>query len=136
MPGKFDLSSRSIQFEGMSIGAIKRDGDRVEILVDHAIIVKHMDDAQSDTRWYGQGRLAIDDLYESPDELPAFPATLDSADIRDNQMTYRGEISIPFDFHGNVGIILHINSHQSPLRFFGESMSFNLSGHEKYIEHI
>lgn len=95
-----------------------------------------MDDAQSDTRWYGRGCLTIDDLFRNPDELPTFPATLDSADIRDNQTTYRGEVSIPFEFHGNVGIILHVHGHRSPLKFFGESMSFNLSEHEKYIEHI
>ncbi|MEE8366506.1 MAG: hypothetical protein V3R76_12015 [Gammaproteobacteria bacterium] len=130
------MSVRSMQFEGMTIGAIKRDGNRVEILVEHAIIVKNMDDAQSDTRWYGRGCLTIDDLFRNPDELPTFPATLDSADIRDNQMTYRGEISIPFEFHGNVGIILYVNGHRPPLKFFGESMSFNLSEHEKYIEHI
>ncbi len=125
-----------MQFKGMTVGAIERDESRVKIFVEHAIIVKNMDDAESDTRWYGQGHLAIDDLYQIPDELPAFPATLDSADIRDNQMTYRGEVSIPFEYHGNVGIVLHVNGHPSPLIFFGESMSFNLSGHEKYIEHI
>jgi len=51
-------------------------------------------------------------------------------------MTYRGEIGIPFKFHGNVGIILRLNGYESPLKFFGESMSFKLSEHEKYIEHI
>ena len=130
------MSVRSMQFEDMIIGAIKRARNRFEIFVEAAIIIKNLDDADRDTRWYGRGHLAIDDLFQYPDELSAFPATLDSAEFKDNQMTYQGEISIPFEFHGNVGIILYINGHQTPLRFFGESMSFTLSGHEKYIEHI
>lgn len=125
-----------MQFRDMIIGGIDHDGYRVEILVDHAIIIKDMYGAERDTRWYGQGRLTISDLYQSPNQLPTFPTSLVNADIKDNQMTYRGEISIPFEFHGNVGIVLHFIDDLSPLNFFGEYMTFNLTGHEKYIEHI
>jgi len=125
-----------MQFAGMTIGAIDLGGDRAEIRVDHTIIITNLDGAERDTRWYGRGCLTISDLYQSPDELPTFPVTLASADIRDNQMTYRGEINIPFEFHGNVGVILHFADDQPPLKFFGEYLSFSLSEHEKYIEHI
>ena len=133
---KAGVSVRSMQFQGMTISAIDHDSNRAEILVDRAIIVKDMDGAEQDTRWHGKGRLTIDNLYQSPEQLPNFPITLSNADIRDNQMTYRGEISIPFEFHGNVGIVLHFSGDRSPLRFFGASMAFNLTEHEKYIEHI
>ena len=125
-----------MQFQGMTISLIDHDSKRAEILVDRTIIIKDMDGAESDTRWHGKGRLTIENLYQSPDQLPTFPITLSNADIKDNQMTYRGEVSIPFDFHVNVGITLHFCGDQSPLKFFGEYMAFNLTEHEKYIEHI
>ena len=125
-----------MQFPGMKISHIDSDGDTASIEINYAIIIKNMDDAEQDTRWYGKGLIKISDLVIDSDELPEFPATVKSADIKDNQITYRDESVIPIKSHGNVGITLHFENFDSPVKFIGERMDFDLSGHEKYIEHI
>ena len=120
----------------MTLGAINISEGQAEIQVDRGIIIRKLDGADRDTRWYGRGRLTINELIELPQQFPTFPVTLSSADIKDNQMIFRGEINIPFEFYGNVGITLHLGADQPPLEFSGEYMAFKLSEHEKYIEHI
>lgn len=130
------MSFRTMQFPTMKINNINSDGDTVSIEIDYAIIIKNMDDAEQDTRWYGKGLLKISELVIDSDDLPEFPATVKSADIRDNQITYRDEAVIPIKSHGNVGITLQFENFDSPVKFIGEHMQFDLSGHEKYIEHL
>jgi len=125
-----------MQFPGMQINSIESDGDSALIDIDYAIIIKNMDDAEQDTRWHGKGRLTVSDLVIDSDELPAFPAKVKSADIKDNQTTYRDEAVIPIKYHGNVGISLQFEGFPSTVKFIGERMGFDLSEHEKYIEHV
>lgn len=120
----------------MVVSDISYQGDNAEVRFDYAIIVKNMEAAQEDTRWYGGGLIRIEEISEQVQDLPTFPATVESADIRDNQMTYRDEIAIPFAFHGNVGIQLRFNGDSKPVKLTGEKMSLELIGQEKYIEHI
>jgi len=130
------VSFRTIQFPGMTITNIMTDGDRVNIEIGYAIIIKNMDDAEQDTRWYGHGQFEITELAIETDSFPPFPATVSTADIKDNQITYRDEVAIPVKYHGNVGITLHFDNFDTPVKFIGEHMTFELSEHEKYIEHI
>jgi hypothetical protein len=123
-------------FPGMKISAIQSEGDRARIEVDYAIIVKNMDDAEQDTRWYGKGVIRVEDLSIDSETLPDLPATVKSADVKDNALTYRDQVQIPIHFHGNTGITLTFEGFDQPVRFIGERMSFDLSEHEKYIEHI
>ena len=125
-----------MQFHGMKINNIESDGDVARIEIDYAIIIKNMDDAEQKTRWYGKGIMSISDLAIESDKLPQFPAVVVNADIKDNQMTYRDEVLIPINNHGNVGITLNFEGFAQPVRFVGEHMTFDLSEHEKYIEHI
>ncbi len=125
-----------MQFHGMKINNIESNGDTARIEIDYAIIIKHMDDADHKTRWYGKGILQIEDITIESDALPSFPALVENADIKDNQMTYRDEVVIPIKYHGNVGITLKFENFPQPVKFIGERMSFDLSEHEKYIEHI
>ena len=125
-----------MQFEGMKIGNIESDGETVKIQIDDAIIIKNMDDAEQDTKWHGKGILTVSELVLDSDEFPAFPSTVSTADIKDNQMTYRNEANIPIDFHGNVGISLKFEGFDKAVKFSGERMSFDLSEHAKYIKHI
>ncbi len=120
----------------MIIDDIRHNTDRVEIQFDYAIIVKNMDAADQDTRWFGKGLISVEDLWHCSDDLPDLPATLSGADVRDNQMVYRDEIAVPFSFHGSVGLDLHFSDTDIKLTYSGERMSLALSGHEKYIEHI
>ncbi len=130
------MSFRTMHFPGMKISAISSDGDHARITIDYAIIVKNMDDAEHDTRWYGKGVLEISDLVIDSDNLPPLPATVQSADIKDNAITYRDEVVIPIQFHGNTGITLTFEGFDSSVKFIGERLTFDLSEHEKYIEHI
>ena len=125
-----------MQFSGMTIDNIQSDGDTVSIEIANAIIIKNMEDAEQKTRWYGKGVLKVTDLVIDSDDLPSFPATVLSADIKNNQITYRDEAVIPMNFHGNVGITLKFENSSQPLKFIGERMVFDVSEHEKYIEHI
>ena len=125
-----------MQFSGMTIDNIQSDGDTVSIEIANAIIIKNMEDAEQKTRWYGKGVLTVTDLVIDSDDLPSFPATVLSADIKNNQITYRDEAVIPMNFHGNVGITLKFENSSQPLKFIGERMVFDVSEHEKYIEHI
>ena len=125
-----------MQFPDMKIKSIETDGDTARIDIDYAIIIKNMDDAEQDTRWHGKGILTVTELVIDSDELPEFPATVRSADIKDNQITYRDEATIPIKYHGNVGITLHFENFDTPVKFIGEHMDFDVSEHEKYIEHI
>jgi len=120
----------------MIIDEIRHSKDRVEIQFDYAIIVKNMDAAEEDTRWYGKGLITVEDLWHYPNDLPDLPATLSGADIRDNQMVYRDEIAVPFSFHGSVGLDLRFSDTDIKLTYSGERISLALNGHEKYIEHI
>jgi len=130
------MSFRTMHFPGMKIAAIDSDGDRAIIDIDYAIIIKNMDGAEQDTKWYGKGRMRVEDLIIDSDELPGFPAIVSSADIKDNQITYRDEVIIPVDWFGNVGITLRFEGFDKPVRLIGERLKFDLDGHEKYIEHI
>jgi hypothetical protein len=125
-----------MQFPGMKIASIESDGDQARIDIEYAIIIKNMDDAEQDTRWYGQGILNVTELAIDSDDLPAFPATVESADIKNNQITYRDEAVIPIKYHGNVGITLKFKGHDTLVKFIGEHMDFDVSGHEKYLEHV
>ena len=125
-----------IHFRDMHIGDIRLDNDRADIRFDYAIIVKNMDAADEDTRWHGRGLITVEDVWQQSGDLPDFPATLTGADIRDNQMVHRDEISIPFSFHGSVSLVLRFKDADNKLTFAGERMSLALSDHEKYIEHI
>jgi len=130
------MSTRNIHFTGMVISHIGYQADNAEIRFDYAIIVKNMDAAQEDTRWYGQGLIIIEEILEKTTDLPALPATISSAEIRDNQMIYRDEIAIPLAIHGNVGIQLSFTDWPQLVNISGEKMSLELKGQEKYIEHI
>ena len=130
------MSFRTMQFPGMIINSIESDGEQASINIDYAIIIKNMDDAEQDTRWYGQGLMKISELVVDSDELPQFPAKVKSADIKNNQITYRDEAVIPIKYHGNVGITLQFEDFAQPVKFIGEHMTFDVSQHEKYIEHI
>lgn len=130
------MSTRNIHFTGMVVSGICYQADNAEIRFDYAIIVKNMDAAQEDTRWHGRGLIIIEGISEQATDLPALPATITSADIRDNQMVYRDEIAIPFTIHGNVGIQLSFNDWPKLVKISGEKMSLELSDQEKYIEHI
>ena len=130
------MSFRTMQFPEMIINKIDCDGDSASIEIDYAIIIKNMDDAEQDTRWHGKGLLKITELVIDSDEYPVFPATVKSADIKDNQITFRDEMVIPIKSHGNVGITLQFENFSSPIKLIGEHMDFDLSEHEKYIEHV
>ena len=125
-----------MQFPGMKIAAIESDGESARIDIEYAIIIKNMDDAEQDTRWYGHGVLNVSELAIDSDDLPDFPATVESADIKDNQITYRDEAVIPIKYHGNVGITLKFKDHDAPVKFIGEHMDFDVAEHEKYLEHV
>ena len=130
------MSTRNIHFTGMVVSDICYQANTAEIRFNYAIIVKKMDAAQEDTRWYGPGLITVEEISEPATDLPALPATVTSADIRDNQTVYRDEIAIPFAIHGNVGIQLSFTDWPYPVKISGERISLELSAQEKYIEHI
>jgi hypothetical protein len=130
------MSFRTMHFPGMTINQIDSDGDTAHIDIGHAIIIKNMDGAEHDTKWYGKGILNIHELMLDSEALPDFPATVSSADVKDNQITYRDEVIIPIKYHGSVGITLRFEGFEQPVKFIGEHMDFDLSEHERYIEHI
>ncbi|MFT5504439.1 MAG: hypothetical protein ACI845_001597 [Gammaproteobacteria bacterium] len=130
------MSISHIQFPEMLISSIEIESNMAKINVSHAFIVKMMEGAEEDTRWYGSGQFIVNDLIEQPGRLPACPLVLSDADLRDNQMTYRGSSSIPFRYEGLVGLTLRLMDSSEKLVFIGESMSFQRIGQEKYIEHI
>lgn len=130
------MSIRTIQFKDMHIVGIRPHAGVIEITFDEAIIIKNMDAANEDTRWYGKGIIRIEGSDDDDFELPACPFDLTGADIRDNQMIYRDEVAIPFDFHGLVGLTLRFSEKNKTISIYGERMSLELDGHEKYIEHI
>lgn len=120
----------------MHIREIQTNTGGFEIYFDEAIIVKNMDAAIEDTRWYGAGIIRVEAPLDKDLEFPECPVVLAGADIRDNQTTYRDEVAIPFNFHGHVGISLRFSELDEPTMIYGERMSLELDGHEKYIEHI
>ena len=130
------MSTRSIQFEGMQVAGFHRESDSFELTFDYAAIIKNMDAAVEDSRWYGAGIIRITGLLDNDFDLPDPPVTLLGADVCDNQMIYRNEAAIPFSYHGHVGLKLRFEGYQQAVLIFGEKMSLELSGHEKYIEHI
>ncbi len=125
-----------MSFHSMTIDNIICKGDAVRIDIGYAIIVKNMEDADQDTRWYGKGVLKISELVIESDQFPSLPAQVETADIKNNQITYRDEVVFPFKYHGNVGISLKFEDFDSPVKFIGEHMELDVSGHEKYLEHI
>ncbi len=131
------MSFRTMLFEGMIIKNIIISNDQADIQIEKGIIVKNMDGAESDTKWQGFGSLIVADLAICDDEnLPDFPCIIKSADVKDNQMTYRNEALIPIECHGNVGIAIQFEGSDKIHKFIGEKMQFDVAEHEKYIEHI
>lgn len=130
------MSFRVMLFNDMRIDSISIEDDVATIHVEHGIIIKTMDDAEEKTRWYGRATIRIEDLLVEDGDIPELPVTLAGADIKDNQITYRDEATIPIHSHGSVGITLRFEGTETPLRLIGESMTLDLDDHEKYIEHI
>lgn len=131
------MSFRTMQLKGMTINNIQNNDDKVIIEIGHAFIIKNMDDAEQDTMWKGFGNLIIEDIViADEDNWPEFPVQVISADLKDNQMTYRDETLIPINVHGNVGITIQFDGCSGKYRFIGERMSFDVAEHEKYIKHI
>ncbi len=126
-----------MQFAGINIKNISINNDQANIQLDKAVIIKNMDGAEEDTQWEGFGTLIIKDLVLcDDDDLPNFPCLLKTADIKDNQMTYRDEVLIPIDCNGNVGITLVFEGETASRKFIGEKMEFDVTEHEKYIQHV
>ncbi len=130
------MSTRTIQFNNMHITEIHYHKDGIDINFDDAIIVKNMDAAEQDTRWYGAGAIRVEAIADDDFETPECPVVLVGADVRNNQMIYRDEAAIPFNFHGHVGIDLRFPGKTRPVSIYGKRLSLELRGHEKYIEHI
>jgi hypothetical protein len=120
----------------MQIGGFHKEGNSLELTFDYAVIIKNMDAAVEDSRWYGAGIIRITDLLDDNFDLPDTPVTLLGADVCDNQMIYRNEAAIPFNYHGHVGLKLRFEGDQQAVSIFGDKMLMELSGQEKYIEHI
>lgn len=126
-----------MHFTGVTVKDISITNDHAEIMLEKAVIIKNMDGAEDDTQWEGYGSLIIKDLVICDDDnLPAFPCIINTADIKDNQMTYRDEVLIPIDCNGNVGISLLIQGETKARKFIGEYMEFDVSEHEKYVQHV
>jgi len=131
------MSFRTMQFAGICIKDIIIKDDQAEIQLEKGIIIKNMDGAEQDTQWEGYGSLFIEDLVIChDDDFPSFPCLATSADIKDNQMTYRDEALIPIDCNGNVGITLLLEGEKTARKFIGEKMTFDVTEHEKYIQHV
>jgi hypothetical protein len=131
------MSFRTMLFTGITVKDISISNDQVEIKLDEAVIIKNMDGAEDDTQWVGFGSLIIKELVICDDDnLPNFPCLLKTADLKDNQMTYRDEALIPIDCNGNVGITLQIEGETKIRKFIGETMSFDVNEHEKYVCHV
>ncbi len=131
------MSFRTMLFPNITINNISIKNDQADIQLEKAVIIKNMDGAKEDTQWEGHGTLSIKDLVICDDEqLPAFPCRATSADIKDNQMTYRDEVLIPINCNGNVGISLLLEGENTPRKFIGEQMNFDVAEHEKYVKHI
>jgi len=130
------MSFRVMQFAQMKIDSIEIENDVAKIHISHAIIIKTMDDAEEKTRWYAQATVKIDELLVHQGEIPPLPAIVSSADIKDNQITYRDESLIPINWHGSVGMTLNFEGSDKPLKLIGEDMQLDLDEHEKYIEHV
>ena len=130
------MSTRSLQFNGMRISSLLRESNFIEITFHYATIIKNMDAAIEDSKWYGAGVIRLEDFTNDDFELPTMPAVLSGADICDNQMIYRNEVAIPLKLHGHVGIKLKFNDDDQIVSIFGENLTLDLIGHEKYIEHI
>jgi len=131
------MSFRTMHFTGITVSDITIENDQADIKLEKAIIIKNMDGAEEDTQWEGFGSLIIKDLDICDDEsLPNFPCLVTTADIKDNQMTYRDEVLIPIDCNGSVGITLQFEGESKPRKFIGEKMDFDVSEHEKYVKHI
>ena len=120
----------------MQIDSFLIENNSFELTFDYAVIIKNMDGAVEDSRWYCAGIIRITDLLDNNVQLPDTPVTLLGADVCDNQMVYRNEAAIPFGYHGHVGLKMRFEADQPAVPVFGESMTLELSGHEKYIEHI
>ena len=120
----------------MRISEVHRESNSVELKFAYAVIIKNMEAAVEDSRWYGAGVISIAELTDDEFDLPDLPAALLGADVCDNQMIYRNEAAIPFNYHGHVGLKLRFEGYQQPVLIFGEKMALELNGHEKYIEHI
>ena len=131
------MSFRTMQFAGICIKDIIIKDDQAEIQLEKGIIIKNMDGAEQDTQWEGHGSLFVEDLVIChDDDLPSFPCLATSADIKDNQMTYRDEALIPIDCNGNVGITLLLEGETTSRKFIGEKMTFDVAEHEKYVQHV
>lgn len=120
----------------MQISSFHRENDSFELAFDYAVIIKNMDAAVEDSRWYGAGMIRLTGLLDNDFNLPGTPVTLLGADVCDNQMIYRNEAAIPFQYHGYVGLKLRFEGSREMVSIFGEKMTMELIGHEKYIEHI
>ena len=131
------MSFRTMHLAGMTISDIRIENDTAYIEISKATIIKNMDGAEEDTKWIGFGTLTVEELVICDDDnLPSFPCEVGSADLKDNQMTYRNETLIPIQCHGNVGITLQCQNSDQSMRFIGEKMHFDVAEHEKYVEHI
>ena len=62
------MSFRTIQFPGMKISNINSNGDTANIEIDYAIIIKNMDNAEQDTRWYGKCLINVNELVIDSDD--------------------------------------------------------------------
>lgn len=131
------MSFRTLHFSGTTVKSIIIKNNRAEIHLAKAVIIKNMDGAEEDTQWEGFGALTIKDLIIcDDDDLPNFPCLIATADLKDNQMTYRDEVLIPIDCNGNVGISIHFKGEAKARKFMGEYMQFDVGEHEKYICHV
>jgi hypothetical protein len=80
--------------------------------------------------------LIINGVEQIDGELPDGPGVCETADIDDNQYTYRNMIPIPLESRGRIRLELHIRDRAEPLIISGETIALTLRDTPKYIEHI
>ena len=129
------MDSSSIDLPGCEIEFIVLEAGVLKVHFSRAYIVKTMTGSVERTKWWQAGDLIIEGAKVEGD-IPAGPLVAVGGDVGENVYTYRDMIPLPLKSRGVVRCDLKFEDTESRLLATGESITMNMLGVAKYIEHL
>jgi hypothetical protein len=126
-----------IKLQGSQLEALDIDGETVNVRFAPALVIKSegVPGVDASTLWTQAAALVFKDA-EIEGDSPPFPATLSGGKITVNRLSYVDMIPIPLDSAGLIRLRLTLVEAQREIVIVGNSVSLQLSGHGKYVEHL
>ena len=124
-----------LQIPGAQLESIEQDGNETTLHFSQVQLVQEMEGAIEDSLWTQAVNLTIKGA-EIEGELPECPCEITGGELTDNIYTWRGQVPLPINWHGEVGCTFKPGDTGPGFSINGDAIQLEQLGHPRYIKHI